>query len=114
MEREIRELRAEVEALGPRGRGFRYASDLQERLTAMTRRLREAGRSGRAVEEALSMRWETLRRWLVSSEESPPSSVALVPVEVVAERSLRVVSPSGYAVEGLDLREAAYLLQSLS
>lgn len=114
MEREIRQLRAEVEALGPRGRGFRYAPDLQSRLTSMARRLREAGWSVRPMEEALSMRWETLRRWLSATEESAPSSVSLVPVEVVAERSLRVVSPSGYAVEGLDLREAAYLLRSLS
>ena len=41
-------------------------------------------------------------------------SVAVVPAEegtVVGERPMRLISPRGYSVEGLDAQTLAYLLQ---
>ena len=67
------------------------------------------------------MVYETVRRWSMSTSTS---SAALVPVTVVEEpsacgamlvsaRGATLVSPTGYRVEGLELRDLAALLRAL-
>ena len=55
----------------------------------------------------------TVLKWSAGAK----SARALVPVEVVderrGERTISVVSPSGFRVEGLSLLEAAALLRAL-
>ena len=60
---------------------------------------------------------ETVRRWNARSARATAVS-ALVPVEIIAEeparsRTLTVVAPGGYRVEGLSVEEAAALLRVL-
>lgn len=117
MERATRELREEVEGLGPRGQGFRYPADLQRRLTEEAGRLRARGWSTSEMEEALSMRWDTLRRWLscAEQEEAMSPQAALIPVQILSGKHLlAVISPTGYRVEGLDVEQVAVLLRALS
>ena len=83
-------------------------------------RQRAAGASLSAVAEELGVASETVRRW--SARSAPATAAtALVPVEIVANeptpttrsRSLTVVAPGGYRVEGLTVEEAATLLRVL-
>lgn len=68
-----------------------------------------------AISKELGVARDTVRLWTAT----PPASqevAALVPVEVVAERSssvVAVVSPSGFRLEGLTLDEAVTVLARL-
>jgi len=57
---------------------------------------------------------ETARRWL---RAAPAAETALVPVEVVMSsedrRTVSIVSPAGYRVDGLSVEDAAALLRRL-
>lgn len=66
------------------------------------------------IADEIGVAFETLRRWCVATEHGSPR--ALVPIEVVAERSDRtvsVVSAGGYRIEGLTLEEAVSTLRAL-
>ena len=100
-----------------RGRGRRYPAALRERIDAYVARRREQGASWAALGDELDVPWETLRRW----SRTPRASV-MVPVEVVAptvgsvgsDDVVAVVSPSGWRLEGLDVRDAVAVLRALS
>jgi hypothetical protein len=68
----------------------------------------------------LGVDFETLRRWVRNAEGEPqpagPRS-ELVAVQVVDERATRsvsVISPGGFRVDGLSLAEAVAMLRALS
>ncbi|HET7538231.1 MAG TPA: hypothetical protein VFK05_00115 [Polyangiaceae bacterium] len=66
-----------------------------------------------AIAQELGLAPGTVLKWSAQSK----SVRALVPVEVIgersSERSVSVVAPSGFRVEGLSLLEAAALLRAL-
>ena len=97
-----------------RGRGRRYPAALRGRIDAYVARRREQGASWAAIGDELDVPLETLRRW-----SKTPRVSAMVPVEVVAptvdsDDIVAVVSPSGWRLEGLDVRDAVAVLRALS
>lgn len=103
-----------------RGRGKRYPSRLRQRITAWIQREIADGRGARELARRLGVHRDTLAAWL----QDATASGALVPVEVittptlaepavVGARTVSVVSPSGFRVEGLTLEEAGALLSRL-
>lgn len=108
------ELRRQVEAHGPRGRGRRFPAELRAELVEAVHQLRAEGRTWKGIGDALGVTPQTVRRWSVERAADAP----LVPVEIAAGREredgLVVVSPHGYRVEGLSLEQAAALLRALS
>lgn len=102
-----------------RRRGKRYPKELEARVRACIAAHRVRGESIGEIATQLGMVYETVRRWSMST-----SSAALVPVTVVDEpsacgatlvsaRGATLVSPTGYRVEGLELRDLAALLRAL-
>lgn len=112
MDRELADLRRSVQG-HEGGRGKRYPAELRLRLRRWVRRRRGEGASAAAIAAELSLPLSTVSHW--ASSRSQPT--ALVPIEVVPDprpsRTLRVLSPSGFAVEGVTVEEAASLLRLL-
>lgn len=112
--RELERLKREIGRL-ERGRGRRYPTELRERIGAYAISRRAEGATWATISDELEVPWETLRRWSVGTR----SAAAMVPVEVVsssvvAEPVVAVVSPTGWRLEGLDVREAVAVLRALS
>jgi hypothetical protein len=86
---------------------------LKRRATAWIIKRRAEGITVAVVASELGLAPGTVLKWSAQSK----SARALVPVEIVAERSsegaVSVVSPAGFRVEGLSLLEAAALLRAL-
>ncbi len=111
---ELRSLRRQLAARA-RGRGKRYAPDLRSRATAWAQRAIAGGARLTEVARALDIDDETLRKWL---RKDSTATTSLVPVEVIVDEpvalaGVRVVSPTGYRVEGLALDEVVALLRVL-
>jgi transposase-like protein len=95
-------------------RGKRYEPALKARIIEFARSRRDQGASWMQIADEIGLGFETLRRWCIAEE--PRSSRAMVPVQVVAEpsdRTVRIVSASGYRIEGLTLQEAVSVLRAL-
>ena len=87
--------------------------ELRSQITAFTARAKTAGWSLATVARAVGVSIGSIRNW-----RRAQGGVALVPVTVAANREgpssgLRVVGPSGYRVEGLDVATTAMLLRAL-
>ena len=95
------------------GRGRRYPAELRARVVAWARGRRAAGASWEEIKRELGQQFDTVRRWCVDGSETK----ALVPVRVVAakvpSRTLSVVSPTGFRIDGLTPAEAAALLREI-
>jgi len=95
------------------GRGKRYPAELRSRVVAWARKQHAAGTSWEEIKRELGQQFDTVRRWCVDAGETK----ALVPVRVVEtrapSRSLSVVSPTGFRIDGLSPTEAAALLREL-
>jgi transposase-like protein len=95
------------------GRGRRYPAELRARVVTWARRRRAAGASWEEIKRELGQKFDTVRRWCVDHGETK----ALVPVRVVAtqvpSRTLSVVSPAGFRIDGLSAAEAAALLREI-
>jgi hypothetical protein len=111
-QREAEILRRELDRVGGR-RGACFSADLKRRATAWIVQRRAAGMTVASVASELGLAPGTVLKWSAQSQ----AARALVAVEVVADRSsertVSVVSPSGFCVEGLSLVEAAALLRAL-
>lgn len=111
-QREAEVLRRELDRVGAR-RGRCFSADLKERATAWIIKRRAEGMIVTEIASELGLAPGTVLKWSARS-----SARALVPVEIVAERSsartVSVVSPSGFRIEGLSLLEAEALLRSLA
>lgn len=104
---------------GQPGRGSRYREDLRQEAIALAREGMSGGKSLRRVAEELGISPATLTRWLERGGAGEP----LRPVEVLARceaepehgpvSSLVVVTPSGWRIEGLGLKDVMALLAGL-
>jgi len=111
--KQVSSLRAAVASHGP-ARGKRYSAELRARMIEFAHSRRGEGASWMQISEEIGVAFETLRRWCVP--ERGPSSRAMVPVRVVAdrvERTVSVVSACGHRIEGLTLHEAVDVLRAL-
>lgn len=98
---------------------WRCPKDLRSRVISYARVCRERGEAVRDIAQRLGLVESTLARWLRAERAALAAgfrSVAIVasrdheaPVET--ERPLRLVTPHGYCVEGLDAQTLAYVLR---
>jgi len=117
---QAREFRSKVSALVRRDPTEPYPEELRQEAVAYARSQMTRGVSGCAVAEALGMCTTTLRRWLLAGEGAELSDghePYFVQVEVAESEppasGLRLVSPSGWRVEGLAFSEAICLIRQL-
>jgi hypothetical protein len=110
MENEVRKLRAML-ARRESGRGRRFGPELRRQISVLARRLRDEGKSWLGIGREFGLPAETVRRL---GEQARPG---FAPVEVVNDadaRSLVVVAPNGYRVEGLNVETVVALLARLA
>lgn len=100
---------------GVGGGGRRYfGTELRARAVALARAARRSDRSWEEIAAELGVTATLLQKWCRGAV-----SPAFVRVEIeesasgVASGGLRLVSPAGYVVEGLDVASAAELLRRL-
>ena len=106
------------------GKRWRCPKELRERAVVYTEACCARGESKWAVAQRLGVVESTLCRWLRRKRDAIVP--AMRPVTVIGGPSrdqgdesdpaprLRLVTPHGYVIEGLDLEGLAYLLQALS
>jgi len=112
----LTKLRGEL-AKVEKGRGKRYPERLRGEATRYARERRAEGASYGCIGRELGLGLETVRRWCLRATGESATGAALVPIEVVPEPTddgLVLVSPSGFRLEGLELREAIAALGALS
>ncbi|MCP4902046.1 MAG: transposase [bacterium] len=123
---EIRALASEISGRRNKapGRRWRAPDDLRERALEYARECREQGEPVVDIAGRLGMVESTLYRWLRLEDEmgSPElKSVAIIPASseadsrVIDERPQRVrlITPQGYIVEGLDVDMVVDVLREL-
>jgi hypothetical protein len=111
MDKEAAKLRQELSRVKT-GRGKRYPTDLRRRVVAWAQRRHGQGASWKTIKAELGQEFDTVRRWCLAEG----TSRALVPVRIVpasVARTVSVVSPTGFRIEGLAIAEAAALLREL-
>src|SRR5687768_6547566 len=99
MDKEAAKLRQELSRVET-GRGKRYPKELRQRVVAWAQRRHSQGASWEAIKAELGQKFDTVRRWCLAADRSR----ALVPVRVVpasVPRTVSIVSPTGFRVEGL-------------
>jgi hypothetical protein len=111
-QREAEILRRELDRVGAR-RGPCFPEDLKRRAAEWIVKRRAAGVIVADIASELGLARGTVMKWSAGAR----GTRALVPVEVIAEpsseRTVSVVSPSGFRIEGLSLLEAAALLRAV-
>lgn len=112
-QRAAEKLRQELDGVKGR-RGPCFPRDLKERTAAWLVQQRAAGVTVGELAAQLGLASGTVLRWC---ELKKRPSLALVPVEIVAEpnaaSSMSIVSPSGFRIEGLSFADAVALLRAL-
>lgn len=118
MDIEVKQLREEVERVGPRSPSRRYPEDLRDRIVVWVRTRRAEGGRAKAIADQVGIPWESLSRW--SGERSPTvKKPKLRRVEVLTEikpsssAQLVLRCARGFWVEGLDVASLAGLLRNL-
>jgi len=97
---------------------WRCSAELRERIVRYAERCSAEGESHRRIAGRLGLEQATVSRWIRESAGSSDfRQVAIVPVEhsehIAAVPSLRLTTPRGLVVEGLDLEHLAALLRVL-
>ena len=98
---------------------WRCPKGLRSRVISYARVCRERGKPVRDIAARLGLVESTLARWLRADSAALPAgfrSIAIVPSSdhdepAEAGGALRLVTPRGYCVEGLDAQTLAYLLR---
>jgi methylphosphotriester-DNA--protein-cysteine methyltransferase len=100
----------------------RLSAELRARAATYARERKASGATAAAIAAELGVSQPTVARWLGRSIGTGPIAISnatrsralrKVVVEQSAGRTLHVVSPSGYRIDGLSLQEAAMLLRVL-
>ena len=101
-----------------RSKKWRCPPELQSRVVSYAKACREQGEPIEDIAGRLGLVGATLCRWLRRDRDEIPRgfrSVAIVSAggdaDSATNRSMRLISPRGYSVEGLDAQTLAYLLQ---
>lgn len=117
MDRELADLARRLGAFRRQSRSSRprYAGDLRAEVVAMAERAIGSGWSRQRVVDALGLSAPTLMRWM-SQGEGRFRTVSIVEDDraTTSDRdaaSIRVVTPSGWTIEGLDLDGVRELLE---
>ena len=130
---ELSELRAAVEAAGPRGPGRKFGPELRHALVQTTQALWGEGEALADIADALGIHARTAARYLDEEvEQGGPEAereagdgtepMGLAPagfVELAVSPGapwtppVRVTTPEGFVVEGLDAESAAQLIRGL-
>jgi hypothetical protein len=106
------ELRVELSALSPRGRGRAYPKGLLEKLLSYTVARRRQGASIIEVASEVGMNFRTLARWLGERKAARFGRVKVVAAPVASAAPLIIVhGPRGLRIEGLDLAAVAELVR---
>lgn len=96
---------------------WRCSADLRDRVVSHARSCLATGDSMRRLAERLGVTQGTLSRWLRDASEPSIQSVSIVPAgPVTGQRpasALRVITPRGFVVEGLQLEQIVVLLGTL-
>lgn len=112
-------LRDEMEAVRAKDGLFRWRcpEELRERVVAYARACRGDGESSHRIASRLQLPQPTLSRWLRRTPTGGGGfrSVAIVPAAETAAATppatLRLLTPRGFIVEGVDLEALARLLR---
>jgi len=107
------ELRIELSALGPRGRGRAYPKGLLEKLLSYTVARRRQGAKLVEVAAELGMRNQALSRWLGekrAAKRFDRVEVVAAPAAIAAT-TIVVHAPRGLRIEGLDIAAVAELVR---
>ena len=110
--RQLRSLQEAVASHRPE-RGKHYSPELRERIVAFALARHDEGTSWETIASELGLATETLRAWRSAEGRSTTAMVPVSVVEDVPSEGVRVVSPSGFRIEGLVLDEAVYVLRAL-
>jgi hypothetical protein len=121
IEEQGEQLREEVESERKRAGGvhhWRCSDELRERIVRYAVTRSAEGESHRRIAGRLGLEQATVSRWIRESAGSNDfRPVAIVPAEpreqISAVPSLRLTTPRGLVVEGLDLEHLAALLRVL-
>jgi hypothetical protein len=112
------ELRIELSALGPRGRGRAYPKGLLEKLLSYTVARRRQGASIVEVASELGINFRTLARWLGERKASSFGRVEVVAAKAITAAAgaptIVVHGPRGLRIEGLDLTGVAELVRRVA
>ena len=94
----------------------RYGVGLRGAVVDWSRVELIGGRSVREISRVLGLRERTLTRWMRQkpSRVRPVTVIASVPTGTSPAGSLRLFTPSGCRIEGLDVATAAALVRALS
>ena len=120
---DIEELREAVEASG-RGPGRRFAAELRADLVRASHALWMSGEPLADIADALGIHVATVTRYLdeevdLTEEASDlclPSGlvpIAITQSAVATTTALRVTTPDGFVLDGLDVEDAATLIRAL-
>lgn len=103
---------------GRPGKRWRCPADLRSRVISYSRVCRERGETLGDIAARLGLVESTLARWLRADRKELVAgfrSVSIVPagdeVGGMAGGNLRLVTPRGYCVDGLDAQTLAFLLR---
>ena len=102
-----------------RSKKWRCPAELRTRIVSYSQLCRERGEPYGEIAARLGLVESTLARWLRRErirQEAGFRSVAIVPTEegepcIQPAPAMRLVTPHGYRVEGLDAETLAYLLR---
>jgi len=112
-QREAEELRRELDGVTSR-HGRCFPPELAERAGRWIAARRAEGATVSEIGEELGLGDNTVRSWC--KRASSPTTRALVPVQVVPDapaRTVSIVSPAGFRIDGLSLGDAVALLKAL-
>jgi len=118
MEARVESFRRRVEEYfgGRPGRGARYGEDLRQEAVFLAREGMQRGQSLGSIAHALGVGAMTLSGWLEKVGVYEP----LRPVEILREdheersgKTVALVTPSGWRIEGLCLEDVPELLRAL-
>lgn len=92
----------------------RFGADLRSRAVALAEAARREGRTWESIASELEVSSTLLQKWCRDRSESPFVRVEVDEAAAVAVGgAVRVSTPGGYVVEGLDVASAAELLRRL-
>lgn len=115
-------IRAEIERLGPRGRGRRYPETVRQRAVAYYCARSAEGAAIKDIGPELGLPWQTVHRWSMDAADvscQPAPLADFERVEIIeapaptTRGALVVKGPAGLRIEGLDMDTLVELLRRL-